>query len=210
MSPVFYPTNINPGSFIRGPARLLIANATLVTPSNIGDIINLTAGATQYFAMPSWTDLGSTKTGVQVSVNNTEENFDVDQILGDIDVLPTNWEASVGTQLADVTPAQMAVVFEGKYSFSASTPDGPRHRVGYGQPTVYIKRKLAVLHQKTDGLIRAHLFHKVTRQAQEAAFTYNKTGEQQSLPHRFRALADTSITDVYDRFFVTLDQDGGY
>lgn len=206
---VFYPTNITPDSFIRGPARLLIANITLSTPANIGDIINLTGTTTQYQAMAGWTDLGSTKTGVQISTNNTEENFDVDQILGDIDTLPTNWEASAGTQLADVSPTMLALVWEGTVAYQATSADGPRWRVGYGQPVTYSKRKLAVLHQKSNGLIRAHLFHRVTRTAQESAVTYNKTGEQQSLPMRFRALADTSISDVYDRFFITLDQVAG-
>lgn len=208
----FYQTNINPDSLVRGPARLLVANITVPTPANISDVINMTANASMglYSAILPWWDLGSTKAGVQLTVNNAEEAMSVDQVNGDIEVLPNAFEASVGTQLADVTPAMCALVWEGKYSYAASSPDGPRHRVGFGQPSVYTKRKLVVLHQKTNKLIRAHFFHKVTRTAQESAVTYNREGEQQSLPHRFRALADTSITEEYDRFFITLDQDGGY
>jgi hypothetical protein len=79
----FFRTDVNDRSFIRGAARLLYAAEDVSAPTQISDIISLTSG-TLYDAQADWTDLGATKTGIQISVNNTEEAFDIDQVLGDI------------------------------------------------------------------------------------------------------------------------------
>jgi len=208
----FYKTNINQDTLIRGPARLIIAGATIPMPDNLSDVVNLTAGgATPLWAVNTtggFSDLGSTKTGVTFETNNTEETLDVDQILGDIAVMPTNWEASAGTQLADTSLEHMALAWEGKFTAEAVSPDGPRFRMSFGQPTRYKERKLIAIHQKDNGLLRGYFFRKVTRAAQASAITHNKTGEQISIPIRFRCLPDTSIADVDERFFFVLDQVG--
>jgi hypothetical protein len=116
----FHRTFVNDDSFIRGAARVLWANMTMTFPEHINQIITA-AGATnygsvtynQYDAHSGWNDLGATKTGVQITVNNAEETFDVDQIAGDIRAEPTNWEASVATQLAEMTLARLALAWEG-------------------------------------------------------------------------------------------------
>ena len=63
-----------------------------------------------------------------------------------------------------------------------------------------------MLFQRPNGKIRAYLFHKVQRQPQESSVTHAKTGEQISIPVRFRVIADASITDVKKRFFIIRDQ----
>jgi hypothetical protein len=63
-----------------------------------------------------------------------------------------------------------------------------------------------VLFQRPNGKIRAYLFHKVQRLPQESSITHAKTGEQISIPIRFKVLADSSVTDIYKRFFVVRDQ----
>ena len=166
-----------------------------------------TAGTGQYDAKPGWTDLGATKTGIQISINNAEESFDVDQILGDISSAPTSWECSVGTALAEMTPERLQVAWEGSAITLDATPTtGSEQEVGFGSPTSYVKRRVAVLFQRPNGLIRAYLFHQVQRTPQESAVTHAKTGEQISVPVRFKVLSETSITDPYKRFFVIRDQ----
>lgn len=195
----FHRTAINQDNFIRGAARLLWAAATVTFPTAITSIIDTTV----YNAQSGWNDLGATKTGITVTVNNTEETFDVDQIYGDIDSRPTAWECTVATALAEMTLAHLALAWEG------STPAvvGSESQSGVGNPLIYTKRRLAVLFQKENGKIRAYIFRKVQRTPQEAVILHSKTGEQQTVPVRFRALADTSISDQLQRYFMIYDQD---
>lgn len=193
----FFRTNISDDTFIRGPARLMWAGTTIAFPTAIGDIINLST----FDAQTGWNDLGATKTGITVTHNNTEEEFDVDQILGIIDVRPVSYEQAVTTALAEANLARMQVAFQGG-PITGTT----EQQMGVGEPTTYIKRRLAVLHQKADGKIRAHVFRLVTKSAQESSLSFNKTGEQQQIPVRFRALADTSVADVYTRTQVIFNQ----
>lgn len=212
--PDFYRTGISSDSLIRGPGRLVIAGATVPFPAGIGDIVNLTAAMTSRGALydanvtGGWVDLGSTKTGVNLERNNTEETLDVDQILGDIAVLPGDWEASIGTQLADTTLEHLALAWEGVLVAEATSIDGPRWRMGVGAPIRYRERKIAMLHQKDNGLIRAFVARRVIRAAQASAITFNKGGEQISIPIRFRCVPDTSIANEDDRLLVAWDQVG--
>lgn len=193
----FFRTGITDDNFIRGAARLLVAGTTISFPTAISDVINLST----YDAMSGWTDLGATKTGITVTRNNTEETFDVDQILGDIDSRPVSYEQSVATALAEVTLEHLQLAWEGG-SISTS---GTVRSMGVGEPAVYTRRRLAVIFQKANGKLRMHAFRKTQRSAQESAIPYNKTGEQQSIPVTFRALADTSISDVNTRTQVIFD-----
>ncbi len=212
----FHRTSVNGRSFIRGAARMLVAPyATQTRPTKIGDVVYLASGMASgnliYDAKPGWIELGATKTGCQITINNTEESFDVDQILADISSAPTNWECSVGTQLAEFTPEKMQIAWEA----SATTVDTaigpnmpiPEQEIGVGNPDSYTERRLAVLFQRPSGLIRAYLFHKVQRTPQESSITHAKTGEQISIPTRFKVLAEPLISDPRKRFFIVRDQD---
>jgi hypothetical protein len=205
----FHRTFVNDRSFIRGAARLLIAPYTQTKPTKISDVIRLSSSSAfaLYDAASGWTDLGATKTGIQITINNAEESFDVDQILGDISSAPTNWECSVGTQLAEMTPERLQVAWEGS-AISVDTGTTPNEQeIGFGSPTAYTQRRLAVLFQRPNGLIRAYLFHKVQRTPQESSVTHAKTGEQISVPVRFKVLSDTTAsTDPQKRFFIMRDQ----
>lgn len=196
-------------AFIRGAGRILIAPDTQAFPASIGDIVELSASpmtGAQYDAKTDWVDLGATKTGIQITVNNAEETFDVDQILGDIASAPTGWEVSVGTQLAEFTLERMAIAWEGSAITTDATPTPDEKELGVGEPTAYTKRRLAVLYQRPSGLIRAFIFRKVQRMPQESSVTFQKTGEQISIPVRWRALADTTVSDVKKRFFIVREQ----
>ena len=208
----FHRTFVNDRSFIRGAARILVAPIAQARPTKIEDVIALEAvtgppAVALYDAQTGWTDLGATKTGIQITINNAEETFDIDQVLGDIASQPTSWECSVGTQLAEMTPERLQVAWEGSAITLDATPDAPEQEIGFGSPTAYTQRRLAVLFQRPNGKIRAYLFHKVQRQPQESSVTHSKTGEQISIPLRFRVLSDTLVTDPLKRFFIIRDQD---
>jgi hypothetical protein len=209
---VFLQTDLdNEWAFVRGAARLMIAPEDDVFPTEISDIVDLASGASQYDAAGNWTDLGATKTGIQVSINHAEETFDVDQILADIESVPVNWECSVQTALAEMTLEHLQVAWEGgEITTNAATTSGVDERaMGYGQPTKYTRRVLAVLYKSDVDLIRAFVFRRVQLMPIESQVTFNKTGEQISIPVQFKALADTSIDTLNERFFVTYEQISG-
>jgi hypothetical protein len=207
----FHRTFVDDRSFVRGAARLLVAPLTQARPTEIADVIELAASPTppavQYDAQTGWVDLGATKTGIQITVNNAEETFDIDQQLGDIASLPVSWECSVGTQLAEMTPERLQVAWEGSAITVDATPTtGSEQEIGFGEPIAYTQRRLAVLFQRPNGKIRAYLFHKAQRMPQESSVTHAKAGEQISVPVRFRVLPDASISSIDKRFFVIRDQ----
>lgn len=189
---------------VKGAARLLVAPIDEAFPSGISDIIEVASGATQYDAKGNWTDLGATKTGVNVSTNHTEETLDVDQIMGDIASDPVNWECSVSTALAEVTLEHLQLAWEGGDIDDSSVP-GERS-MGFGQSAHYTKRRLAVLFKNPDDLIRAIVFRKVQLQPVESSIAFNKTGDQQTIPLQFKGLADTTVEEPKERFLKIFEQ----
>lgn len=191
-------------TFIRGAARLMWCGTTIAFPVKISDVIDTSV----YNAQANWFELGATKGGVQISVNAQEEDFDVDQVTGSIDSRPTSWDVAVQTQLAEMTPARMAMAWEGSGTTQNVTTTGQPDEIeiGVGTPVVYTQRRLAVLFQRSDLKLRGFFFRKVQRAASESAVTFNKTGEQIAIPIRWRCLPDLSITDIYKRYFIMRDQ----
>jgi len=204
--------------FVQGAGRILYAPAGTAMPDGIEDIIVLTAGATQYDLVSPWTEIGFTKTGINITRNNAEEDFDVDQVSGSIRRRPTNWEMSVGTQLAEATLETFQLAWElGPITSIAATGGAlAQRKLGLGAPTSYTERLVAVLFQfppersgaapATAALIRAWVFGRCYRAAQESGMTLQKTGEQVSLPVRWNAQADTS-KPVDEQFGIMLEQE---
>jgi hypothetical protein len=192
--------------FVQGAGRIIYAPAGTDWPADIGEIIDVDAsGATAYDLKTPWIEIGFTKTGINITRNNAEEDFDVDQVSGSIRRRPTNWEMSVGTQLAEATLETFQLAWE-LGPINAVTPGSPQlaeRHVGLGAPTTYAERLVAVLFQfppepsgaapNTDALIRAWVFRRCYRAAQESGMTLQKTGEQVSLPVRWNAQADTTV-----------------
>jgi hypothetical protein len=198
----FHRTFVNDDSFIRGAGRLLWAGTTISFPAKIGDVVNLST----FDAITGWNDLGATKTGITISVNSTEESFEVDQIYGDLDSLPNSWECAVQTSLAEMTLDRLAVAWEGSAVTTDTAMNPNEKEMGFGQPRGYTKRRLAVLFQRPNGKVRGYFFRQVVRASQESSVVYAKTGEQQTIPVRFRAFADASIADTHKRYFLIRDQ----
>jgi ribosome-binding ATPase YchF (GTP1/OBG family) len=194
----FHRYTVNDDNFIRGAARLLLSAITQAFPTSIGDIVNLTT----YDAQTGWTDAGATKTGITITNNNTEETFDIDQELTDIDSRPTGYEVTVATALEEVDLEHLQIAWEA----GAIATVGSERQMGIGTPTVYVKRRLAVVFQKANNKLRAFVFRKAQKSPQESAVVFNKTGEQQSVAVRWRALPDPSIAVVTDRIAMIFDQ----
>jgi len=196
--------------FVQGPARLLIAPVDQAWPDGIEDIIKLvdSPAGTQYDPVTGWDEGGFTKTGINIVRNNAEEEYDVDQIPTAVSSRPTNWDMNVGTQLAEATLETYKMAWElGPISTVTKTDPQPDERhVGMGAPISYVQKRVAVLFQFPGGWIRAFVFRVCQRMPQESGFTYQKTGEQVSLPTRWRALADTAVTDEDTRFGEIFEQ----
>src|SRR6478736_847909 len=135
--------------FVQGAGRILYAPSGSAWPSDISDIIELTTGATQYDLVTPWVEIGFTKTGINITRNNAEEDFDVDQVTGSIRRRPTNWEMSVGTQLAEATMETFQLAWElGPINAASTTsPQLDERHVGLSAPTSYVGRLIAVLFQ---------------------------------------------------------------
>jgi hypothetical protein len=193
--------------FVQGAGRILIADQGSGWPDDISDLIVLTAGATQYDVADPWEEVGFTKTGINITRNNAEEDFDVDQIRGSILRRPSNWEMSVGTQLAEASLETFQLAWElGDIATVTGTGGALDERhIGLSAPVSYKERLVAVLFQFDSGLIRAWVFRRGIRAAQESGMTLQKTGEQVSLPARWNALAD-SDQDVDEQFGEIFEQ----
>lgn len=169
-----------------------------------------TAGFGLYDPVGSWTDLGSTKSGVSKDRNNTETQIDVDQILQALLAIPDEWEMTITTEFADTTLENLQLAWEGDTITTDATQTPNERHLGMGAPLSYSQRRLAVVHQKTvgpaAGKMRADVFRIVQRSPQSSRMTYNKSGNQQTIPHVFRAFGDTTVADPALRFGEVIEQ----
>lgn len=193
--------------FVQGAGRIGLAPSTVGWPDGIEDIITLTAGATQYDFVEPIDEVGFTKTGINVTRNNAEEDFDVDQVEGSIKRRPSNWEMSVGTQLAEASLETFQTAWElGPITDVAkTTPQLSERHLGLSAPKSYAEYLVFVLFQFDSGLIRCWAFRRCIHAAQESGFTLQKTGEQVSLPARWNCLAD-SDAPVESQFGEIMEQ----
>ena len=87
---------------IRGPARVLYSPQVVPFPSKIADIINLST----YDARYGWYDLGSTKGGANISINDQDKDYKTIEQTGDgfnsAIVNEMSREVSVNTSFADL------------------------------------------------------------------------------------------------------------
>lgn len=173
-------------------------------------VVRTTAGFGVFDPVGSWTELGSTKSGVSIDRNNTETTIDVDQILQAVLSIPDEWEMTITTEFAETTLENLQLAWEGGTITTDSTQTPNERHLPLGGPLAYTQKRLAVMHQKTVGpsasRIRANVFRIVQRSPQSSRMTYNKTGNQQTIPHVFRAFADTSVSDPKAMFGEVIEQ----
>jgi hypothetical protein len=172
-------------------------------------VVQTTAGLGLYDPLGSWFDLGATKNGVAPTMNNTEEEFTIDQQQVAIGVLPNEFTWSLTTSLVEVTPENLALAWDMGPVTLNTVPTTPEKKIGFGAPSGYTVRRIAVIHRRptTQGnLLRAHFFRKMIRQAAESTLSYASTGDQQSIALQMRALVDDNVTDQYEQVGYLLDQ----
>jgi hypothetical protein len=174
-------------------------------------VTRTTAGFGQWDAQSGWTDLGPTKGGITIVRNNSEETFDVDQLLADIMSLPTAWEMSVQASYARNDIDLLQLLWEG----GTITTDGTtgERTLPLGAPTGYTQKRVGVLFQRTSldggttpGKVRAYCFRICQRTPQESSIVHNKTGDQATIPFTWKALVDPNIVDPRARFGSIIDQ----
>jgi len=173
-------------------------------------VVRTTAGFGLYDPVGEWTDLGSTRQGVNIARNNTETLIDIDQILAALLAVPDEWEMTVTTQLAETTLENFNLAWQGGTITQDITQTPNERHLPLGNPVSYTQRRLAVLHQKTIGTsagrLRAHVARIVQRSPTASQVDFNKTGSQQTLPTVLRMFADASVGDQNARFGEIIDQ----
>jgi len=208
--------------FVQGAARILVAPISVAWPEGLEDIIELDdTGGNLYDPITPWTDVGYTKTGINITRNNAEETFTVDQIRSAIRTRPSNWEMSVGTQLAEASLETFSLAWElpDPVDVAKTAPQLSERHQGMGAPTAYPERRMCVLFQFPpvvsggtvavpgyDEIIRAWVFRRCLHAAQESGFTLQNTGEQVSLPWRLNCMADGSVA-VGEQFGEIFEQE---
>lgn len=183
---------------MQGAGRILIADGDTTFPEAIDDIVVTATGATIYDPTTDWTEVGFTKTGINITRNNAEETFTVDQIRSAIRTRPSNWEMSVGTQLAETSLETFALAWElpdPEIVTAAAAATKGLQKVGMGAPTSYAEKLLCVLFLYPDDIVRAFVWRRCLHAAQESGFTLQNTGEQVSLPWRLNCMADDTAPD---------------
>lgn len=198
---------IDETQLVRGAGRLMYAPSSQAAPDEIDDVYDTIT----FDPQTGWVDLGATRQGITVAVNNTETSFDVDQVLGAIGTAPDTWTCTVATQLAEMTLEHLALVWEGSSIVTNTTPSPDERRTGFAGATSYTERRLAVGFKKrlqgtsTDVLMLFY-FHRAVRSPQEVQIAFNKGGDAMTIPVTFNILADSTQADPKDGFGFIYEQ----
>lgn len=198
---------VNQDKLVKGAGRIMYAPSSESKPTAIGDIIDTTT----YAAQGTWADLGATREGIQITVNNTESGFDVDQVAGLLLTTPDDWECSVTTNLAEVTLENMVIAWEGAAVTTNSTPSPSEKVTGFAGATSYTERRLAVLFKPASSdpqALMAFAFWRAVRAPQEGTLNFQKGGDAMVIPVRFNILADSTQSDPLTAFFAVFEQQG--
>lgn len=194
------------GNNAPGAQPLILAQSTGLTGGTTpaATMARTTLGVGVFDPVTGWTEVGSTRGGVQIGRNNTETLIDIDQIYADITALPDNWEMTIATNLAETTFELIQLAWEGGAILTDTTQSPNERHLPMGQPLSYVERRLAIVHQKVLGTskdrVRMHAFRRTTRSPQNSTLDYAKAGNQQTLAHTWRAFGDQQVADPYARF----------
>ena len=133
-----------------GAARLLYASSDSDAPTEINDVIDTATGGTQFDPQDAngtdgWLELGATRQGCQISVNNTETAFDIDQVQGAVGTAPDTWECFVDTRIAEMTLEHLVFAWEGVDITTNVSPSPSERHTAFAGATTYTERKLAIV-----------------------------------------------------------------
>lgn len=193
---------------VKGAGRLMYATSAQAKPAKIGDVINTST----YAAQSGWNDLGATREGIQITVNNTESGFDVDQVAGLLLTTPENWECFVTTNLAEITLEKLVIAWEGASVTVDSAVTPSEKQTGFAGATSYTERRLAVLFKKPASsapqALVGYFFWRAVRAPQEGVLNFQKGGDAMVIPVRWNILADSTQADPLTAFFMVREQQG--
>jgi hypothetical protein len=195
---------VDTSKLMRGAGRLMYAPSSQAKPAKISDVIVTTGGPTQYDAATGWSELGSTNSGIQISVNNTEVAFNIDQVAGDVATSPDVWECTVATQLAEMTLENFVFVWEGVPVTTDLTAS--ERETAFAGATAYTERRLAVMFMKPNGKIQGYFFHRAVRSPQQGTINMQQGGTEMTLAMQFNILADATESDPRAAFFRVREQ----
>jgi hypothetical protein len=167
-------------------------------------VTHTTPGVGQYDALSGWRDLGATREGIQIAVNNTEDAYDVDQVAGAIGTAPNTWTCTVTTNLAEVTFEHLVLAWEGVPITTDAT--ALERETAFAGATSYTERRLAVLFQRPSTKLVGFFFHRAVRAPQEGTLNFVKGGDAQTIQVQFNILADATEADPRAAFFRVREQ----
>jgi hypothetical protein len=197
--------SINLLNTLRGPAKILVGGSGLTMPTVIESVINPSTGA----PAPSWTALGLTRGGINVSKNlDIAVRDDVDQILGAYDQDVTDRNYTVTTQLAEVLASSDQIAI-------ALAMDSATIIVGTGATQIMRmlddgtnktpENRVAVVFPKAAaGKVLAFVFRRAAISGGEKVFRFDKN-DPASPPLEWRAFPEIATTipskDSYGRMY---------
>jgi hypothetical protein len=160
---------------LRGPAKVLYADAAVGFPTLIENVINASTGAPG----ASWIAFGLTRGGVNVTKNlDITPRDDVDQILGTYDQDITGRSYAVTTQLAEVMndTAQLAIAADMAAASIVGTNATQTVRGLDDGDNKTQERRWAVVYPKaTNGKVFAFVFRRAAVSGGEKTFRFDKT-----------------------------------
>lgn len=204
---------IDTDKLVKGAGRFMYAPSTQAFPAKIGDIVKTATGSTQYDPQTGWVDLGATREGITIAVNNTESSFEVDQVEAAIGTSPDTWSGSLSTRLAERTLEHLQLAWEGgtiattAVTGATGVAAGNERSMGFAGATSYTERRLAVLFKRGDtGLLEAWVVRRARRAPQETAIVFQKGGDPQTIAVQFTMLADDSVADPRDALGMVFEE----
>jgi len=178
---------------LRGPAKILYADASVGFPTLIENVINPSTGAPG----ASWVSFGLTRGGVNVNKNlDIAVRDDVDQILGAYDQDITDRSYTITTQLAEVMidTSQLSVAMDMGVASVVGTAATQTYRPLDDSDNKTQERRWAVVFPKaTNGKVFAFVFRRAAVSGGEKAFRFDKT-DPASPPFELRAFPEIATT----------------
>lgn len=197
--------SINLLNTLRGPAKILVGGSGLPMPTVIEQVINPSTGA----PAPSWTALGLTRGGINVSKNlDIAVRDDVDQILGAYDQDVTDRNYTITTQLAEVLASSdqiaVALAMDAATLLSGSGATQIMRMLDDGTNKTPENRVAVVYPKAAAGKVLAFVFRRAAISGGEKVFRFDKN-DPASPPLEWRAFPEIATTipskDAYGRMY---------
>lgn len=178
---------------LRGPAKILYADAVVGFPTLIENVINPSTGAPG----ASWISFGLTRGGINVTKNlEVAVRDDVDQILGAYDQDITDRSYVISTQLAEVLSGteQIAIALDmGSASIVGTVATQYFRPLDDSDNKTQERKWAAVFPKATNGKVLAFVFRRAAIAGGEKVFRFDKS-DPASPAFELRAFPEIATT----------------